>query len=54
VISDESGGTTHRKQLETGRMDIHGLFIRTFESASYTKLLVTFENSNHGEIGSVI
>jgi hypothetical protein len=44
----------HREQPEMGRTDIHGLFVCTSESATYTKLLLTIGNSNHGEIESVI
>ena len=54
MISEVSGGKTHTKQLGTGRMDIHGLCVRTFESATYTILLLTFGSSNHREKGSVI
>jgi hypothetical protein len=32
--SEVSGGKTHSKQPETGRMDILGLFVRTSESAT--------------------
>jgi hypothetical protein len=35
-------------------MDIFGLFVGTFESATYTILLLTTGSSNHGEIESVI
>jgi hypothetical protein len=49
-----SGGKTHTKQSGTGRMDIHSLFVRTFEPATYTILLLTTGSSNHGGIESVI
>jgi hypothetical protein len=49
-----SGGKTHTKQLETGRMDIYGQFVHTFEPATYTILLLTDGSSNHGEKGNVI
>jgi hypothetical protein len=54
VIFEVSGGKTHTKQLGTGCMDIHGQFVRTLESATYTILLLTVRSSNHGEKGSVI
>jgi hypothetical protein len=37
--------------MVTGRMDIHGQFVRTSESATDTKLLVTTGSSNHGGMG---
>jgi hypothetical protein len=52
--SDVSGGKTHTKQLMTGRMDILGLFVHTFEVATYTKLLLATGSSNHGEFQSVL
>jgi hypothetical protein len=51
--AEVSGGKTHTKQLETGRMDIRGLFVRTFDPATYTILLLTDRSSNHGEKGNV-
>jgi hypothetical protein len=54
VISKVSGGKTHTKQLGTGRMDIHGLFVRTAEPATYTILLLSDGSSNHGEKDNVI
>jgi hypothetical protein len=51
MISEVSGGKTHTKQSETGCMDIRGLFVHTFESATYTILLLTVGSSNHGEKG---
>jgi hypothetical protein len=54
VISEMSGGKTHTNQLGTGRMDIHGLFVRTFELDSYTILLLSDGSSNHGGKGNVI
>jgi hypothetical protein len=49
-----SGGKTHKYQLMTGRMHNFGLFVCTFESATYTKLLLTTGSLNHGEIESEI
>jgi hypothetical protein len=37
----------------TGRMDIFGLFVCTFESATYTKLLLTTGRLNHGGMGLI-
>jgi hypothetical protein len=34
-----------------GQMDIFGLFIRTFELATYTKMLLTTGSMNHGGMG---
>jgi hypothetical protein len=34
-----------------GQMDIRRLFFRTSESATYTKLLLTIGNLNHGGMG---
>jgi hypothetical protein len=52
--SEVSGGKTHTKQLETGRMDTRGLFFWTFEVATYTKLLLTTGSSNHREFENII
>jgi hypothetical protein len=54
MISEVSGGKTHKYQPVTGRMDISGLFVRTSKSATYTKLLLTIGNSNCGEFESII
>jgi hypothetical protein len=45
-----SGGKTHSKLLVTEQMDIFCLFVRTFESATYTKILLTAGSSNHREM----
>jgi hypothetical protein len=52
--SEVSGGKTHRKQMVTGRKDIFGLFVHTFESATYTKILLTIGSLNHVEMGGEI
>jgi hypothetical protein len=52
--SEASGGKTHTKQVVMGRMFIHGHFSCTFEPATYTLLLLTIENWNHGGFGNVI
>jgi hypothetical protein len=54
VISEVSGGKTHTKQTETGRINILGLVFHTFEPATYTILLLTDGSSYHGEKGNVI
>jgi hypothetical protein len=54
MISEVSGGKTHKYQLVTGRMDILGRFVRTFESATYTILLLTTGSWNHGGFESMI
>jgi hypothetical protein len=40
---------THTEQLETGRINIHSRFVRTFELAIYTILLLTDGRLSHGE-----
>jgi hypothetical protein len=37
--------------MVTGQTDIFGQFVHTFESATYTKLLLITGNSNHGGMG---
>jgi hypothetical protein len=49
-----SGDKTHTDQVMTGRMYIHGRFVRTFELATYTILQLTVGSSKHGEKGSLI
>jgi hypothetical protein len=54
MIFEVSGGKTHRLQLMTGRKDIFGLFVRTFDPATYIKILLTIGSLNHGENGGEI
>jgi hypothetical protein len=48
-----NGGKTHKLQLVMGRRDIFGLFVRTFESATYTKMLLTTGSVNLGGMGVI-
>jgi hypothetical protein len=50
---DVSGGKTHKEQLVMEQRDIFGLFVRTFESVTYTKMLLTAGSVNLGGMGVI-
>jgi hypothetical protein len=48
-----SGGKTHSKLLVMEKMDIFCLYVRTFESATYTIILLTTGSVNYKGMGII-